>query len=109
MYARPALSGACLQFDSPVVVCVCGSACVCVCGLSGPRLAEVYLLRLLASVRDEPGSAGSAKVKALYSKLAEMDPHHANFYAYAAASTSPMLGDLSASPPQPSPAVDATA
>lgn len=83
-----------------------------------PRLAETFLLRLMASgdaiSSGEGGSesgggedgsqvaeSGGADTTAKFTALAEMDPHHANFYTYAAQARTPMLGDLAAQPPRP--------
>lgn len=81
---------------------------------TGPRLAQAYLTRLMASVTTENGSSGAgsdggagagaapaAATSELFAKIAEMDPHHARFYKYASHARSPMLGDLSAPAPAP--------
>ena len=93
--------------------------------VAGPRLAQAYLLRLMASTNsgcdfdgDDAGvgagagaGAGAAtptgggshsEAAELFAKIADMDPHHAHFYSYASHARSPMLGDLSAPAPEPS-------
>ena len=53
--------------------------------VAGPLLAEAYIMRLVGD--EEEGVAD------LYTQASGLDPRHRNFYAYAIATKSPMLGD----------------
>jgi len=89
-----------LAFSPTIALCVC--VCVCVCVPTGPRLAQTYIIRLLASSSGTSSVAAShAEASTLLGKLAEMDPTHKNFYQYAAHARTPMLGDLASEPPKP--------
>lgn len=63
------------------------SAVVCLVHfvVTGPLLAEAYIMRLVGD--EEEG------VTDLYTQASGLDPRHRNFYAYAIATKSAMLGD----------------